>query len=72
MEKFNCLAEAAVDERYHKQGHMGTESISLSFGITDDDIDILSQYTTLNICGKEQEYEVNMSEMKVEFSYSEE
>jgi len=72
MEKFNCLAEAEADKHYYRQGHMGTESISLSFDIKDEDIETIETLETLTIFGKGQGFEVNMQEMKIEFSYSEE
>ena len=71
-EKFNCLAEDRVDRFYYNRGYMGTEIVLISFSIIDEDIDFLNQIETLNVYGKEYDFDVDLEEMMVYFNYYEE
>ena len=74
MEKFNSLAEVAVERYYFGAGKMGTESKILSISLTENDLDAIyaDEDFKLEVYGKEVNYEINAAQMELSFNYSEE
>lgn len=70
----NCVAEEAIERDYFRKGYMGSESATVSFAVTENDLDVIlndSEFI-LEAYGKQLEWELDSANMKVYFSYSEE
>ena len=65
--------EKAIERDYFRKGYMGTESATVSFEITESDLDlILADDFTVEIHGKQLYWELDSDSMTIYFSYSEE
>ena len=70
----NCVAEEAIERDYFRKGHIGTESATVSFKITESDLDLIlaDKDFILEAYGKQLDWELDSGNMKIYFSYSEE
>ena len=69
----NAVAEEAIERDYFRKGYMGTESATVSFEITENDLElILSEDLVLEAYGRELDYELDSANLEISFSYSEE